>query len=88
MCALWHIIPNSNGRDERLHRTIREEVPIDSDDDLYQVQNLVAEFRDYYKNHRPPTALKYLRPVRRSSFAATAPPSSPRDTGARDHTEV
>jgi len=55
--------PQSNGRDERFHRTFREEVPLHPETNLYQVQQLVAEFRDYYNHRRPHTALKYLRPI-------------------------
>lgn len=54
--------PQSNGRDERLHRTIREEVPVVPDDTLYRVQQLIGDFRVYYNERRPHSALHYLRP--------------------------
>jgi len=55
--------PQSNGRNQRFHRTFCEEVPMDSETNPYQVQQLVAEFRDYYNHRRPHTALRYLRPI-------------------------
>lgn len=55
--------PQSNGRDERVHRTIREEVPVEADDTLYEVQQRIEDFRVYYNERRPHSALRYLRPV-------------------------
>ena len=55
--------PQSNGRDERVHRTIREEVPVERDDTLYEVQRRIEDFRVYYNAGRPHSALRYLRPV-------------------------
>ena len=55
--------PQSNGRDEWLHRTIREEVSVEPDDTLYQVQELIASFRRYYNEQRLHSALHYLRPM-------------------------
>ena len=55
--------PQSNGRDERLHRTIREEVPIDAEATLYQVEHLIASFRRYDIEQRPHSALHDLRPL-------------------------
>jgi len=55
--------PQSNGRDERFHRTVREEVTIAENDTLYEVQKLIAEYRVYYNERRPHSALHYLRPV-------------------------
>jgi len=55
--------PQSNGLDERVHRTIREEVPLDPEATLYQVQQWIEGFRTYYNEHRPHSALRYLRPV-------------------------
>ncbi|MGD0576039.1 MAG: integrase core domain-containing protein [Anaerolineales bacterium] len=40
--------PQSDGRDERFHRTFRKEVPIEPDHTLYQVQELIAGYRRYY----------------------------------------
>ncbi len=55
--------PQSNGRDERLHRTIREEVLVAPEDTLYHVQELIASFQRYYNDQRPHSALHYLRPI-------------------------
>lgn len=55
--------PQSNGLDERFHRTFREEVSIEPHDALYQVQKMIAGYRRYYNDWRPHTALHYLRPV-------------------------
>jgi len=55
--------PQSNGRDERVHRTIREEVPVEPEDTLYPVQQLIEDFRVYYNECRPHSALHYLRPI-------------------------
>ena len=55
--------PQSNGRDERFHRTLREEVPIEDDDDLYRVRELIQAYRVYYNERRPHSALRCLRPV-------------------------
>lgn len=55
--------PQSNGRDERVHRTIREEVPIEAGDTLYLVQERIENYRVYYNERRPHSAIRYLRPV-------------------------
>ena len=55
--------PQSNGLDERVHRTIREEVSFDPGATLYQVRQLIEGFQTYYNEHRPHSALRYLRPV-------------------------
>jgi transposase InsO family protein len=54
--------PQSNGRDERLHRTLREELPLAPDATLYQAQELIETYRFYYNFRRPHAALHYLRP--------------------------
>ena len=54
--------PQSNGRDERLHRTFREELPLADDANLYQAQAVLETYRFYYNFHRPHAALHYLRP--------------------------
>lgn len=54
--------PQSNGRDERVHRTFREEIPLDEDDLLYQARTIIAEYRTYYNEQRPHSALHYLCP--------------------------
>lgn len=54
--------PQSNGRDERLHRTLREELPLDDDATLYQAQEVIDHYRFYYNYHRPHSALHYLCP--------------------------
>lgn len=55
--------PQCNGRDERFHRTLREEVSIEEDDDLYQVRELIEAYRVYFNERRPYSALRCLRPV-------------------------
>ena len=54
--------PQSNGRDERLHRTLREELPLAEDANLYQAQEVIETYRFYYNFRRPHAALHYLRP--------------------------
>lgn len=55
--------PQSNGRDERLHRTFREELPLDDTAVLYQARTLIADYRTYYNERRPHSALHYLCPA-------------------------
>jgi putative transposase len=56
--------PESNGRLERLHRTHREEGLIDADiTDYPKAIAALTRWDDYYNNHRPHSALRYLRPV-------------------------
>ena len=54
--------PQSNGRDERVHRTFREEIPLDENATLYQARAAIAEYRIYYNERRPHSALHYLCP--------------------------
>jgi transposase InsO family protein len=54
--------PQSNGRDERVHRTFREEIPLDENAALYQARAVIAEYRTYYNERRPHSALHYLCP--------------------------
>jgi transposase InsO family protein len=54
--------PQSNGRDERLHRTLREELPLDANATLYQAQAILADYRTYYNHRRPHSAIEYLCP--------------------------
>ena len=54
--------PQSNGRDERVHRTFREELPLDETALLYQARSVIAEYRTYYNDRRPHSALHYLCP--------------------------
>jgi putative transposase len=54
--------PQSNGRDERVHRTFREEIPLDESATLYQARAVIAEYRTYYNERRPHSALHYLCP--------------------------
>lgn len=55
--------PQSNGRDERLHRTLREEWPLTEEATLYEARALLADYRDYYNQRRPHSALHYLCPL-------------------------
>ncbi len=54
--------PQSNGRDERVHRTFREEIPLDENALLYEARALIAEYGAYYNTQRPHSALHYLCP--------------------------
>ena len=55
--------PQSNGRDERFHRTFREKVCLTEDDTLYEAQRLIAAYRVDYNERRAHSALHYLRPL-------------------------
>jgi len=55
--------PQSNGLDERVHRTFREELPIESGAVLYEARMIMLDYRDYYNHRRPHSALQYLCPV-------------------------
>ena len=54
--------PQSNGRDERVHRTFREEMPLDENALLYEARHVIADYETYYNHRRPHSALKYLCP--------------------------
>jgi transposase InsO family protein len=56
--------PESNGRIERYHRSVREEALGDTEvDNFYQAKDLLARWVRYYDEERLNSALKYLRPV-------------------------
>jgi transposase InsO family protein len=56
--------PESNGKIERYHRSVREEAFADTEvRDPYQDRELLAEWVRYYNQERLHSALKYLRPV-------------------------
>ena len=56
--------PESNGRIERYHRSVREEAFGDRElEDLYQARDLPREWVNYYNQERLYSALDYLRPV-------------------------
>ena len=55
--------PQSNGRDERVHRTFREEMPLDEAETYYQAEEVIRHYRAYYNERRPHSALRYLRPL-------------------------
>ena len=55
--------PQSNGLDERVHRTFREELPIESETVLYEARAMMLDYREYYNHRRPHSALKYLCPI-------------------------
>jgi transposase InsO family protein len=52
----------TNGRDERVHRTFREEMPLDAAQTFYHAQEVIADYRTYYNERRPHSALRYLSP--------------------------
>jgi putative transposase len=54
--------PQSNGRDERVHRTFREEIPLDENALLYEARTAITEYGAYYNHQRPHSALHYLCP--------------------------
>jgi transposase InsO family protein len=56
--------PESNGRIERYHRSVREEAFGDAEvEDLYRARDLLAQWVRYYNEERLHSALEYLRPV-------------------------
>ncbi|MCL0039060.1 integrase core domain-containing protein [Dehalococcoidia bacterium] len=56
--------PESNGRIERYHRSVREEAFGDTEvDNFYRARDLLGEWVGYYNEERLHSALKYLRPV-------------------------
>ena len=54
--------PQSNGKDERVHRTLRAEVPLDAEAQLYEARQVIEKYRGYYNERRPHSALHYLCP--------------------------
>jgi len=56
--------PESNGRIERYHRSVREEAFGDREvEDLYQARDLLRQWVKYYNEERLHSALNYLCPV-------------------------
>ena len=56
--------PESNGRMERYHRSVREEAFDDGEvEGFYQGRELLGEWVRYYNEERLHSALKYLRPI-------------------------
>ena len=56
--------PESNGRIERYHRSVREEGLTDREPgNINQARDMIAEWVNYYNNQRLHAALQYLRPV-------------------------
>jgi len=56
--------PQSNGRIERYHRSVREEAFGDTEvEDLYRARELLADWVRYYNEERLHSALEYLRPI-------------------------
>jgi putative transposase len=54
--------PQSNGKNERVHRTFRTEIPLDVDAKLYEARAVIETYRVYYNDRRPHSALHYLSP--------------------------
>ena len=56
--------PESNGRIERYHRSVREEGLGDTEPkDLYEARQLVEDWVDFYNHRRLHAGLQYLRPA-------------------------
>jgi putative transposase len=56
--------PESNGRIERYHRSVREEAWGEAEkEDYYQARDLLEQWVSYYNQERLHSALNYLRPV-------------------------
>jgi len=56
--------PESNGRIERYHRSVREEGLGDAEPkDLYEARQIVADWVEYYNAKRLHAGIQYLRPV-------------------------
>ncbi len=56
--------PESNGRIERYHRSVREEAFGDAEvEDFYHARELLGGWVRYYNKERLHSALKYLRPT-------------------------
>jgi transposase InsO family protein len=56
--------PESNGRIERYHRSVREEGFADQEvDDFYRAKDLLGQWVKYYNEERLHSALNYLHPV-------------------------
>jgi transposase InsO family protein len=56
--------PESNGRLERYHRSVREEAFGDGEkEDYYQAKDLLTQWVKYYDEERLHSALNYLRPA-------------------------
>lgn len=56
--------PESNGRIERYHRSVREEGLAETQPgDLYEARQMIGEWVSYYNNQRLHASLQYLRPV-------------------------
>ena len=56
--------PESNGRIERYHRSVREEAFGDTEvEDLYRARDLLVDWVRYYNEERLHSSLEYLRPV-------------------------
>jgi putative transposase len=54
--------PQSNGKDERVHRTLRAEVPLEEEATLYEARAAIETYRSFYNDGRPHSALHYLCP--------------------------
>lgn len=66
--------PQTNGKDERFHRTLKAEVLLRSFADLAECQSAFNRWRPIYNQHRPHEALAMQTPVQRYAPSAVAYP--------------
>ena len=66
--------PQTNGKDERFHRTLKAEVLLRSFADLAECQGAFNRWRPIYNQHRPHEALAMQTPVQRYAPSAIAYP--------------
>ena len=61
-CRIWH--PESNGKIERFHRSLREEGLSDKQlENKYKALEIIENWVWHYNNQRLHAALRYLRPI-------------------------
>ena len=61
--------PQSNGRDERFHRTLREELPRAEEATLSEARALIADYRTFYTEMHPKETLNKPTPTQGNTDA-------------------